>query len=366
MRTTWVALSALLIPLIAASAWGQEPPDGPPEEDLGEIFRPVDEALGQALPPVIGAASNATGQNLTKEDVRIFLDLNVTKGEVGIAGLILGSGKAEVQATVNLRFEMRVISTDRIRAALEGENAYNASAENATFMSELYMPAEAFRATLSAETIAAFQADQEKAVADFLTETVPELEVLGLELAWKNTEPHKAITDFSLSEPPLVLEMDAVVQYLRVESVPSLLSQYLGAARLPDDPEKAYLKQLKEEHSPPLQSRNFFSAAAYTQLLNLTMQPGWLLDVDLAVPRGFSFEFANEEVERHSERAISFEVDAQDVDSEDQTIVLTSITHRRAVALALFTSLWVIGLVAAFPVRFVYVRYFLPERFVRK
>ncbi len=359
-----VVACCLLVPTIAMSTVGQgppEPPEGPPSGDAGPIFGPLDGLLGDTVPPAVGTVYDAIGQNITREDVRLYLDLNITKAEINALGLILGSGKAEVQAAVRLRVEMRVISTDRIRAALEGENAYNVSAENATFLSEVYLPAEVFRASLAAEVIAAFQEDQERAIADYLAQAVPELEVLGLKLAWKNTQPHQALTDFSLTEPPIVLEANAILQYLRVESIPSLLAAYAGTAGVPEDPEAAYAKRLKEEHGDPLRARDFFSAAAYTQLLNLSMQPGWSLGVHLSVPRGFSFEYANEAVERHGDRAISFQVDALEANDRQQEVLLTSITHRRAVALALFTALWGVGLAVAFPLRFLYVRYRLPR-----
>ncbi len=364
MRPHVLVIACLLAPSVALSALGQAPPDppeGPPDGDAGPIVGPLDGLLGTVVPPAMGTVYRALGQNITREDVRIHLDLNITKAEVNALGLILGSGKAEVQAAVTLRVEMRVISTDRIRAALEGENAYNVSAENATFLSEVYLPADVFRATLAAEVIAAFQADQERAIADYLARVVPELEVLGLDLAWENTQPQAALTDFDLTEPPIVLEVSAILQYLRIESIPSLLAAYAGTARMPEDPDDAYAKRLKEENGDPLRARDFFSAAAYTQLLNLSMQPGWSLDVSLSVPRGFSFEYANEAVERHGDRAISFQVDALDANSSQQEVLLTSITHRRAVALALFTTLWAVGLAVAIPLRFLYVRYRIPQ-----
>jgi hypothetical protein len=86
------------------------------------------------------------------------------------------------------------------------------------------------------------------------------------------------------------------------------------------------------------------------------MQPGWSLDMNLAVPRGYSFTYANENVQYHDERHISLHVDALAADDETQQVYLTSITQKRAVASALFGALWVAGLVIALPFRFFYVR----------
>jgi hypothetical protein len=52
----------------------------------------------------------------------------------------------------------------------------------------------------------------------------------------------------------------------------------------------------------------------------------------------------------------SFTVDAKSTDEEVQNVFLASITHRKAVALALFVTLWLLGVLLAFPVQFLYVR----------
>jgi hypothetical protein len=355
VRGALAACAALV--LLVAPAFAQPPPD------LGPVVGPVNEALGQVVPPLLNATYAATGQNITREDVRLAVELNFTKGDVDFFGLLLGSGRAEVQAKIHGRLEMRVISSERIRAAVEGENAYNMSAENATFLSEVFLPAEVFRATLTAEAIAAFQKDQEAALGDYLHRTIPELDILGLEFAWSNVHPQQALTDVSLTEPPIVLELDLVVQYIRVESVRSLLSAYFES-RDPDpakESRKEYIARMKAENGTPLQERDFFAAAAYTQLLNLSMQPGWSLEIDLRVPRGYSFTYFNEEVENHGDRHATFAVNAQSADDEVQKVFLASLTHRKMVAFALFMALWAVGLVAAFPFRFLYGRYRLPR-----
>lgn len=337
-------------------------PQGVPQPDVGPYTEPLDEAAGQVIPPAVEAFYNATGQNITQEDVRMFLDVNFTKGEVGLGGLLIGSGNIEVQANIGVRVELRVISSERIRAAIEGENAYNVSADNATWLSSVYIPAEVFRASASAEVIAAFQEEQEEALRDYIVETVPELELLALDIAWSNTFPTQSFTDTSLTDPPIVVELEASLRYLRVESVPSLLDIYFQGRDDPGkDDKKKEVQRLKEENGDPLRTRDFFSAAAYTQLLNLSMQPGWSLDVHMRVPPGYSFEYVNEEVERPTEREVAFQVDALGEDEEQQEVVLASITHRRAVAIALFSVMWLSAIVLAFPVRYLYTRKRIPK-----
>ena len=282
MRAIWLAL--LLLPTSLAQV------------SLEPVLEPIDEVLGDVIPPTVDTVYDTLGQNISREDIQMFLDINITKGGVGVMGMLLGSGKVELQATIQGRVELRVISSDRIRALIEGENAYDLSAENATFLTEVYLPAEVFRATLAAEVVAAFQEGFEARMRDYVAEALPELEVMRLDLSWSHVHPYEALTDLSLTEPPIVLELDAAVRYLRVESIPSLLNVYMQGAKEPDDPKKAYIKQLKDENSDPLRARDFFAAAAFSQLLNLSMQPGWSVYGGLALPGGYSMEFASDDL----------------------------------------------------------------------
>lgn len=330
-------------------------------QDVGDALKPLDEVLGDTVPPALAEAYAAAGQNITREDVRLDLDMNVTKGTIGLFGLLVGSGTAELDAHVTLRVEMRVISSERIRAALEGDNAFNTSAENATFLSEVFLPAEVFRASVTAEAMASFQEEQERALSDYITASLPELEVLGLEVLWENTEPLKALGDTSLTEPPIIVTLDTTVRYLRTESVGSLLSAYFAGRDEPQDPKKAYAQKLKDENGDALRARDFFSAAAYTQLLNLSMQPGWTMHVEMRVPRGYSFEYTNENVELDGDRHISFDVDALDADDPQQEVLLVSLTHRRAIALAMFSTMLIAGALLGTPAWMLYSHFRLPR-----
>ena len=353
MRTAAVAAVFFLVFVSASQA--QVP-------DVGPVVKPVNDALGDVVPPVLNMTYGATGQNITREDVRMWLWVNLTKGDVNFLGLTLGAGRAEIQAAIHGRLELRVISSDRIRAAAQGENAYNISAENATFLSQAYIPAEVFRATLAAETVAAFQRSEEDALSAYLREMVPEMDILALDFTWSNTSPTQVFDDASLTEQPIVLELDLVVQYLRIESVRSLLESYFAAQENEaKQSKKEYIRELKEENGEPLRSRDFFAAAAYTQLLNLSMQPGWSLDVMLTVPRGYAFTYFNEEVDSDGKRSATLHLDASESDEKVEKVFLASLTHRKMVAFALLVALWGAGMIVAFPLRFLYGRYRLPR-----
>jgi hypothetical protein len=345
----------LVLLLVPMAGLAQFPPD------LGPVGEVIDEVAGTVVPPVLNATYTATGQNMTREDVQLFLAVNFTKAAAAPMGLLIGSSNIEVQADVQIRVELRVISSDRIRAAIEGENAYNMSAENATWLSQVYIPAEVFRASASAQVVAMFKEDMEASLSEWLAEAVPELDVLALKIGFENVSPLQSFTDLSLTEPPIVVTLDATIQYLRVESARSLLDAYLGSRTEESDAKKEYVRELKAEHGDPLRTRDFFAAAAYTQLLNLSMQPGWSLDVEMNVPRGYSFEYTNEEVVSRGERNIAFSVDALEADDEEQAVILASITHRRAVALGLFVAMWGAALLVGLPARFLYGRYRIPK-----
>lgn len=353
MRKALLLAFLLLAPLSLAQV---------PQPDLGVVGQAINDAAGVVIPPALNATYSALGQNITREDVRLFLDVEFTKGAVGAGGFLIGSGTVEVEADIKIRGELRVVSSDRIRAAIEGENPYNVSAENATWLSQAFIPAEMFRVSASAEVIASFQEEMEKSLEAWLVETVPELRIIALDIGWENTFPLQAFTDVSLTDPPIVVTLDATLQYLRVESFRSLLSVYLESADDEDrDAKRQYVKDLKEENADPLRARDFFAAAAYTQLLNLSMQPGWSLDVGLHVPRGYSFEYVNEEVWAPDEQTIGFQVDALDEDAPQQSVVLASITHRRGVALGLLVGALLVVAVVGFPAWFLYGRYRVPH-----
>jgi hypothetical protein len=352
MRATPWMVAVLFAGLLLPPAVAQ------PKPDAGPVMRILNKEAGQALPPAMRTLYSLAGQNISREDVRLFMDLDFTKGDVNALGLLIGSGKAEIQAHLHLRGELRVISSDRIRAALQGENAYNISADNATVLSQAYIPADVFRASLAAETVALFQHAEEQALAQYLARSVPEMDVLSVQIAWSNVTPVKALTDTDLKEPPIVIDLDLIVQYIRIESLQSLLGSYMGSKDAGTD---EYTSHLKEQHGAPPRERDFLGAAAYTQMLNLSMQPGWSLDARLHVPRGYSFTYFNEPVLKKDRRSAAFEVDASTKDAQVQNVFLASITHRRAVALALFVALWATALIVGFPLRFAYSRYRLSK-----
>ena len=360
----WLPFLALVAFLALPSGLGQVPP--PPEPDLGPVSDVVDEAAGSIIVPAVAQGYRLLGQNITREDVRIKVDANFTKGDVGVLGLLIGSGSIEIQAHVKARLEVRVISVDRVRQAVEAAGfQFNATFGNLSFLSGVYLPAEVFRASLTAEALAQFQQAEEAAIAQFLARTVPDMVLLELRMDWSHTLPFEAFSDTALEEPPITVEVDLVAEYRTIESIPSLLGAYLESSG--DDAENAtkaedsYVDRLREENGDPLTARDFFAAAAYTQLLNLSMQPGWSLDLNLSVPRGYEFTYVNRDVEQQSAQRLAIHVDALEKDAAVQEVFLASITHPRGVALALFVATWFVAFVVATPLRLAYGRWRIPR-----
>jgi hypothetical protein len=340
------AMAILLLPV----AFSQVPPVPP-----NPVVPLADQVLGSVVVPVVGAAYNATGQNITREDVRLRLDMNLTKGDVGVLGLLLGSGNIEVQANIHAHAELRVISVDRVRSLVEDNTRLNVTGGNATFLEKVYLPAEVFRASLSAEALAAFQREEENMLANLLQRTVPDLTILGLRLVWSHTSPGEVLGDTSLTEPPITVDLYLVVQYLRVESIPSLFAEYTGSSHAAGNDTKArYLSELKDNHTAPRSARDFLAAAAYDQLLNLTMRPGWSLDVNMSLPRGYEFTYFNQGVDQRSRHDVHFRLDASRSNADVQDVLVASITQPRAVIAGLFAAMWVVGLIVALPARGAY------------
>jgi hypothetical protein len=351
-----LAVAVVFALLLMPPTVGQLPPD------LGPVGAALDEVLGQVVPPALNTTYALLGQNITREDVRIFADINITKGDVGLFGLVVGSGIVDVQADIYLRVEFRVIAVERIKDIVIGDDPFNMTGPNSTFLQHVYLPADVFRLTLTAEAVALFQAEQEAALRDSLNKSAPEVTVLELQLDWSNTFITDALTDLDLTEPPIVVEVHAVLHYLRVESLGSLLRNYIGLDADPVNERVALLQELKDDNSKPLHARDFFAAAAYTQLLNLSMQPGWSLDLTLRVPRGFTFEYFNENVHVSPDRrTAAFRVDASTSDTKVEEVLVASLTQRRAVALALFVGIWLVAGLLILPVRSFYVRQRVPR-----
>jgi hypothetical protein len=152
-----------------------------------------------------------------------------------------------------------------------------------------------------------------------------------------------------------------VAQYIHIDSIPGLLRAYLASKADPSAHGKdAYVDRLKRENGDSLMHRDFFAAAAYTQLLNLSMQPGWSLDLRLQVPKGYQFTYFNSAVKRESPQAVRLHVDGLSSNNEVQDVFLASITQPRAVVLALFIALWVGSWLLAAPFRFAYGRWRVP------
>jgi hypothetical protein len=117
---------------------------------------------------------------------------------------------------------------------------------------------------------------------------------------------------------------------------------------------------LKAENSDPLRARDFFAAAAFSQLLNLSMQPGWSLEINIALPRGYSIEYANEALQLDGTRKASFFLDANQAESEVQEVIVFSITHRKGVVAALFIVLVASAGLLNLLSRWAYNRYRMP------
>ena len=83
----------------------------------------------------------------------------------------------------------------------------------------------------------------------------------------------------------------------------------------------------------------------------------WSLEVNLAVPRGYSFEYVNENVHQPNEQQLAFSVDGDQANEEDPFVFIASITHRGAVAMGMMLALLVVSIVGHAPLGALYYRF---------
>ncbi|MDD5502678.1 MAG: hypothetical protein PHH26_04345, partial [Candidatus Thermoplasmatota archaeon] len=178
---------------------------------------------------VLWPATNLTGYNFTREDLNISVIMNFADIDVDVPAMIFGYGKLRADVDIDLRLELRVISFAMIMSLLSssGGNATqnNSDAQNASMWSGLYIPADAFRATLTGDLLSLFVAEEEKMVKKWLESSLPDATIISISLEWDNASITTLATspDLDPREPPLVILGTASIRYVMYLSVPQML-----------------------------------------------------------------------------------------------------------------------------------------------
>src|SRR5581483_12006252 len=139
----------------------------------------------QPYPAVIHAGELATGTNLTREDVRIALDLDFRSLDFDALGVVFGGGDFRAQGRLSAHLEFRAINVSRFYG-LSPRAPPNGSLDRA---GPMVITAGEFRATLSAAAVAAFEAQEQDALTTFVSTTFPDATLLASRFSWSNVSP---------------------------------------------------------------------------------------------------------------------------------------------------------------------------------
>ncbi|HVM44720.1 MAG TPA: hypothetical protein VM582_02200, partial [Candidatus Thermoplasmatota archaeon] len=183
---------ALALPLVAAQL---------PPTPLDPLVAAADQTRSRAREAALGA-------ELAREDVDVSLDMEFRDVDFDTINVIFGGGRFVATARVTARIDMYVLSATRVQALVEGTVPGSGNVTGLAGAEGRFIPADAFRASLAGEAVAAFQAEQEERLARFLVETIPNVTVLSTSFRWANISPEDSYEGGSLppSQPPRSLE----------------------------------------------------------------------------------------------------------------------------------------------------------------
>jgi hypothetical protein len=318
MRVLAMVLLATFIPPAAS-----QPPD---PAMIGDMVGPVtDPVVAQAVP----AAETAVDEDLHSEDIRVDVILDARNVEFQLAAMILGGGKVQADVTASVHLEFYAVSTERLDAAVKAASGDADASLNRTFgipTNRTALTSEEIRLVGGGALLEAFQSAEVENARAFLQETVPEMTVFGLDVVWSNTAPigwfpqppalpptAPSIPEVNvpdpqtvsiadpvppLREPPIVLDAVARVQYLTRLSVVSLVQSALARSDGSDEKTPAQLLKadlIETQYDPPLE-RSAFELLGFSQLLKMSVPPGWTLNLLFLVPPGFTVEATTDEL----------------------------------------------------------------------
>lgn len=245
-------------------------------------------------------------ENLSREDVRIGLDMEFRTLDFDALGVVFGGGTFEAQARLSARVEIRAIGLERLDEALESATQGRASLSRtplALDVNRTHVSADELRSLLAGELLAAFEGAQEDAMEALVAEAFPDLILLSSRFAWSNVNPlvndegDASPTSPRLLEPPIALDVSFDVQYLKRESLMDLLRDALRDDPLENDAaEEALLERLKAQQQAAFYERSAFSVLGLEQVFDLGMPPGWDLVLQVRLPKGYTFEDASPDV----------------------------------------------------------------------
>jgi hypothetical protein len=368
---TRAAALALVVLLAGAPALAQVPPLPP---SPGAIVGPI---LDENTPTVLRPAENETGQDLHSEEIRIDVLVDVVNVEYEIVNIMFGGGKVGADATVNVHLEFRAVSTVRLDEALRATSGD----ANVTLYSTFGVPtnrtaitAEEIRVIGGGALLAAFQTYQAEETKRFVETTLPGLTLLSANIDWSNTAPAGYLTGYrppdalpdspeslldaapqpDLREPPLVLDANARLGFISRVSLGEIVGDAIQKKARGEDetetPAERLKKSLQENETAGILDRTAFNVMGLTQLLALGVPPGWLLNLTMLVPAGYTVEGATDElIVDGSHRNVVYVLDGAGRATASDQAGLVTLSNRYLVTVTALVVVALLGAVIGLP-----------------
>lgn len=334
---------------------------------------PVGEAQLPATPldPILkGVQENKTalkqtlvGPDLDREDVDVTLDMDFRDVDFDTMNVIFGGGKFSANMRITGRIDLRVLAASRVQDAIESAAPGTGNVTGIAFAETRFIPADAFRASLTAEALAAFENEQEARLAEFITESIPNVTVMATRFAWSNVSPQDSFQDATLiptgippetranelndpTFPPITLVATIDMEYLERTNLLQILEKAL-------EPESAREKARKEQVADQAADyeRSAFSLLGIRQVLDLEAFSGWNIAVKLHLPEGYTFEEASPDVAlARNLREAQVVTLGKDATLPVLNPVSLTLSNRFLVSTAMLGAILLCGVILRFPI----------------
>lgn len=352
VRRRALLAALLLLPVAsAAPALGLPLPAGP------------EDALEEAQRRGHDAYAATTGERLDREEVDVTMDMEFRDVRLDAFGLVFGGGTFVAQSRLTTRLAFHVISVGRVQESLEEASGQPLDPSSLGLDARRqHLTADAFRATLAGEALAAFQAEQEVRVAQLVAESFPDVTVRGSYFAWSNTSASdngrgddppgaaRPTPGMDARNPPVTLVSVLDLEYRRRESLLGLVEDAFASAPPAEESEERLRERLEDEAHGAPHERSVFALLGVPQLIRVNAPSGWDVTLRIRLPEGLTFEEASPDVALEDGlRAARTSAYARDSETEVQSAVAVTLGSRAHVAFALLGLVLLGGVVVRVP-----------------
>ena len=329
--------------------------------------------LGEAQARVQDLLAALTGQRLDREDVDVTMEVAFRDVDFDALAVVFGGGSLQADARLTARLDFHVLSVGRVQDSLEDATGIPVDLSDLGLDARnQYLTADAFRATLAGEALAAFQHEQEARVVQLVSESFPDVTVLRSTAQWTNTsasvnargdEPPSLARPAPRTDarnPPVTLTTVVELQYQKRQSLVGFLDGLWREAAAPEDSMRARL-DAEAQRAP--QERSAFAVFGIPQVIRVNAPPGWDVSLRLRLPEGFTFEEASPDVTLDDtlREAETFAL-ARESEREVGGAVAVTLSSRYHVALAMLGIVLALGAAVRVPTLLLANRLLFPRR----